>query len=309
MADEFENKNASESNPQVENKVVKENVFVHENKPVLENKEASETLDTVGKAKAKKTLSQKKKRNYATLSAGLVGAVSLALVGITSLVNVKMKAELDKDLTKYVDGKIQYKVDVKNMTEKETLSIYLKQDNEVPKKIDLFDQDGDGVIEGALDLDHTYIDEKLSSGENVSITYTLELKGNVGLNIERLFGRQIVTIDKKTSKFHGFDWHCECGKDGYFYFTVNVEDYNHIFSNWSAWIEDDFGHSFMCKTLNDENIYEEQKIYVLEDDEGHRSEGSHGALYIKYKADDGVENGQGDKDAEGFYIQKTDIYM
>ena len=295
MADEFENRRAPEVNPQVENKIVRENYVVQENKTVSENVSVKENLDTVGKAPRK--VIKKGRVNIALLSAGLVGAVSLALVGITTLVNVKMKAKFEN--VKYNDGKIEYRINVSNMTEKETLSVYSSRDTGASVPTQVFDEDGDGIIEGAIEIDKSYIAERFENEENVDIKYTVDLKGMVGLDIIRSFDSYEVHINKKVAKFYYVEGHCHCGVDGYYYFTMNYEDYQGIFSDFKAWIEDDFGNKAYC-TFSD-NLYEEQKIYVLEN-----LEGSHGKLVIKYKADDGKTEG---KDENGYYTIETEINM
>jgi hypothetical protein len=296
MADEFGNRNAPEVNSQVENKIAKENVVALENKPVSENIEVKENLDTVGKPKQVNKNAGKKRLNV--LSAGLVGVVSFALIGVTSLVNVKMKAEFDDKKVAYEEGKISYTLSVKEMTEKETLSIYVIRDNVRQEKIELKDEDGDGLIEGKIDVDKNYLDEKFSSGKPETVTYKLDLKGVVGLNVERYFDSVTVTIDQVVSEFYYVEGHCNCGSDGYYYFTMVFDDIDHIFSNFEAYIVDDYGNKAICKFSD--NLYDEQKIYVAD------LVSSHGKLVIKYTADDGETEG---KDEFGFYTIETDINM
>ena len=287
MADEFKNKEAPEFNPQSENKTIKENLLVQENKPVLENVSSQETLDTTqAKREPKKFNKEKKNKALGALSASLAGTIALVLTTMTSLVNVKMKAEFN-DVT-YEDGLLKYSINVKDMTEKETLTIYPARDNKQLEKIPLVDEDGDGLIEGAIMLDKNYIKDRLDSGENVNIKYVLNLKGVVGLDIERAFDRWVVRIDKQTSKFEDVSYHCECGIDGYFYFTMNFEDDNQLFTDFEAWIEDAFYEDaittaekaqHMSKCAFTENLHEEQRIFV----DG--LTGSAGKLFIKYKFD------------------------
>lgn len=295
MADEFENRNAPEVNSQVENKLAKENFSAQEMRPVSENIEAKENLDTVGKPKH---IKKAKKKRLSILSAGLVGIVSFALIGVTSLFNVKMKAEFDEKKVVYEDGKISYSLSVKEMTEKETLSIYVTRDNIKLEKIELVDEDGDGLIQGKIDVDKNYLEEKFSSGKNEQVKYKLDLKGVVGLEVERYFDSVTVNIEQVVSAFYYVEGHCNCGVDGYYYFTMVFEDFDHIFSNFEAYIVDDYGNKATC-TFSD-NYYDEQKIYV------HDLVSSHGKLVIKYMADDGQTEG---KDVFGFYTIETDINM
>lgn len=285
MADEFNNKAASEYTPQSENKAIKENLFVTENKPVTENVSVRENLDTTDvKDRPARFNKEKKNKAMGALSASLVGTIALVLTTMTSLVNVKMKAEFNDVV--YEDGLLKYSVNVKDMTEKETLTIYPSRDNKAFEKIELVDDDGDGVVEGAIPIDKEYIADRLASGDNVNIKYVLNLKGMVGLDIERAFDRWVVRIDKQTSKFENVSYHCECGVDGYFYFTMNFEDDNQMFTDFEAWIEDAFfvdstneaeKAQHMAKCTFTENLHDEQRIFV-----DHLT-GSAGKLFIKYK--------------------------
>jgi hypothetical protein len=76
------------------------------------------------------------------------------------------------------------------------------------------------------------------------------------------------------------------------------DDIDHIFSNFEAYIVDDYGNKAICKFSD--NLYDEQKIYVAD------LVSSHGKLVIKYTADDGETEG---KDEFGFYTIETDINM
>ena len=286
MADEFNNKSAPEFSPQSENKVVKENLFAQENKSVRENVSVEENKDTTqGEPKTQKFNKEKKDRALGVLSASLVGTIALVLTTMTSLVNVKMKAEFE-DVT-YEDGVLKYSVNVKNMTEKETLMIYPSRDNKSFERIDLVDDDGDGIVQGEIKIDKEYVAERLASGDNVNVKYVLNLKGDVGLDIEREFDRWVVRIDKQTSKFENVEYHCECGVDGYFYFTMNFEDDNQLFTDFEAWIEDAFyedattdlgREQHIAKCTFTENLHDEQRIFV-----DHLT-GSAGKLFIKYKS-------------------------
>jgi hypothetical protein len=196
-----------------------------------------------------------------------------------------MKAEFEDVV--YEDGVLKYSVNVKNMTEKETLMIYPSRDNKSFEKINLVDDDGDGVVQGEIKIDKNYVAERLASGDNVNVKYVLNLKGNVGLDIEREFDRWVVRIDKQTSKFENVAYHCECGVDGYFYFTMNFEDDNQLFTDFEAWIEDAFyedattdleREQHIAKCTFTENLHDEQRIFV-----DHLT-GSAGKLFIKYKS-------------------------
>lgn len=277
MTNDELNQGVGEFNPQSENKVIAENVVVKENIAVNENQPVEESIPAPKKSPTK--LNEKKKQHaLSVLSGGLAATVGAVVCGMTSYVNVKMSADFSD--VKYEDGKIVYAINVQDMTEDETLTIYPFRDNDSMDSINVVDEDGDGVIEGVIELDKEYIQNKLNSNDNVTIDYVLELKGIVGLNIERSFDRWVIRIDKMTSKFENVEGYCTCTIDGNYTFLMNFEDDNELFSNFEAWITDDFGHESYCTFT--ENLHEEQKIYVLD------LQGSHGYLHIRYQAD-GVE--------------------
>ena len=116
----------------------------------------------------------------------------------------------------------------------------------------------------------------------------MNLRGLVGLDVERLFDRYVVSIDKFTSHFDDIEWHCECSVDGYFYFKMNFEDDGDLFSDFEAYIVDNFyenatssdeqeNHISRC-TFSD-NLHDEQRIFV------ENLQGSQGKLVIKYNKD------------------------
>ena len=81
----------------------------------------------------------------------------------------------------------------------------------------------------------------------------------------------MVKIDKMTSRFDDVEGYCNCGVDGYYYFKMNFEDDGGLFSNFEAYIIDDFydesdttgekeKHIAYC-TFSD-NLHEYQKIFV-----------------------------------------------
>lgn len=286
MADEFRDA-GREINPQVENKTVVENVVAKENVPVLENKEAKENIEYSEKAADFKAKAAKKKQTQAlsVLSGGLAATVGLVLIGVTNLVNVRMKAEF-ADVT-YQDGQITYSINVEQMTEKENLTLYPSLDKFELDPIELVDEDDDGIIKGIINVDKKYIEEKLNSNDNVLVEYVLDLKGVVGLDVERAFDSYVVQIEKFTSVFNGVDCWCNCGVDGYYYFQLDFVDDHQMFTNFEAWIVDDFGNRSDC--VFSDNLHEAQKIFVLD------LQGSHGTLFIKYNAD-GIETYVGNND-------------
>ena len=287
--DEFGNRKTPEFNPQVENKITKENVFAAENKSVSESVLVKENVEFDGKSLRKTDKIRSRNKALSVLTSSLVGVVGLVVAGMTNLVNIKFKAKFND--VEYRDGKIFYSVGVKDMTEKEALTIYQSRDSIKLDSVSLLDDNGDGVIQGSIDVDKDYIKRQQELNKNISIKYVLDLRGMVGLDVERLFDRYVVRIDQFTSEFYDVDCYCSCGIDGYFHFTMNFDDDGGLFSNFEAYIYDDFyltaseeekkNHIVYC-TFSD-NLHEEQKIFVLEN-----FEGSNGTFVIKYNKD-GVE--------------------
>ena len=286
MADEYGNRRISEFNAQSENRVTRETVFAAENKSAQENVSIKENLEFDGKSSRKTDKIKSRNKALSVMTSSLVGVIGLVVAGMTNLVNIKYKADFEK--VKYVDGEIQYSINVKELTSKENLTIYQSRDTKkldpiVYKNIDM----KEGVIEGVIPVDQDYIQRQLASSDNVSIKYVLELRGLVGLDVERLFDRWVVRIDKFTSEFKDITGYCNCGVDGYYYFTMNFTDDGGLFSNFEAYIIDDFyetaseqekeKHIAYC-TLS-ENLHDEQRIFVLD------LQGSRGTLVIRYNKD------------------------
>lgn len=286
MADEYGNRRISEFNAQSENRVTRETVFAAENKSAQENVSIKENLEFDGKSSRKIDKIKSRNKALSVMTSSLVGVIGLVVAGMTNLVNIKYKADFKK--VKYVDGEIQYSINVKELTSKENLTIYQSRDTKkldpiVYKNIDM----KEGVIEGVIPVDQDYIQRQLTSSDNVSIKYVLELRGLVGLDVERLFDRWVVRIDKFTSEFKDITGYCNCGVDGYYYFTMNFTDDGGLFSNFEAYIIDDFyetaseqekeKHIAYC-TLS-ENLHDEQRIFVLD------LQGSRGTLVIRYNKD------------------------
>ena len=289
MADEYGNRKILEFNAQSENKVTRETVFAAENKSAKENVSVKENLEFDGKSSRKTDKIKSRNKALSIMTSSLVGVIGLVVAGMTNLVNIKYHADFEK--VKYVDGEIQYSINVKDLTAKENLTIYQSRDTKKldPIRYEKLDMK-EGVIEGIIPVDQDYIQRQLEASDNVTIKYVLELRGLVGLDVERLFDRWVVRIDKFTSTFDSVEGYCNCGVDGYYYFTMNFEDDGGLFSNFEAYIIDDFyesareeeksKHIAYCEFS--ENLHEEQRIFVLD------LQGSRGTLVIKYNKD-GVE--------------------
>lgn len=218
-----------------------------------ENNQPKEQEETVERPKNKKSF-------LASLSTSLVVVVAAAVVGITNLLNVNLNATFNDELTKYVDGKIQYSIDVTDLTEKESLKLYLYEDQELIETFALVDEENDGIIDGEIEVDKEKIQTKLDQADNVRVEYRLDLKGEVGLNVERAFDSYVFQIDKFYSTIDSVDMHCECSVDGCYHFLINFTDPLEKFTEFEAWIEDENGNVATCEFSDD--LHAEQKIFV-----------------------------------------------
>ena len=300
MFDEYSNRNAPEFNSQVENKTTSENIFAVENKAVKENINAKENIEFGEKSQKKAEKTKSRNKAMSVLTTSLVGVVGLVVAGMTNLVNIKLKAKFIDDKVEYRDGKIAFSINVSNLTEKEYIVVYPERDTKElePAKYYLADVE-DGVIQGSLNVDTDYVEKQLASVENGYVRYVLNLRGLVGLDVERLFDRYVVKIEKVTeSKFDDVTGYCNCGVDGYYYFTLNFEDDAGHFTNFKAYITDSVyeglvasgaskeeiaRHIVYCQSDENTNWHDEQRIFVLD------LQGSKGTLVIEY---DKVDNGE-----------------
>ena len=295
MFDEYNNRKAPEYNSQVENKVTHENVFAAENKTAKENLNFKENYELDGKSHKKAEKTRARNKAMSVLTTSLVGVVGLVVAGMTNLVNIKLKAKFEE--VEYRDGKIAFSINVSNLTEKEYIVIYPERDTKQLEEVKYYLADAqDGYIHGSLDVDSDYVKRQLDAVENGVVKYVLNLRGLVGLDVERLFDRYVVKIEKVTeSKFEDVTGYCNCGVDGYYYFTMNFEDEAGHFSNFKAYITDSVydelvnggaseeelaRHIVYCQSDENTNWHEEQRIFVLD------LQGSKGTLVIEYDKED-----------------------
>lgn len=272
MLDEY-NKPVAEFNSQKENVNITENKPVLENKVVDENVPVKETLDTRSSEKPTNKMNQKKKEHaLSTLSAGVVGAVGIAAFGITSMINVKMSANFNN--VEFIDSSLVLSVDVKEMTSENTLTAYVYEESKQIRIISLEDEDNDGKIEYKVELDKDHLNEVLGGDGEHEIKYRVDLKGIVGLNVERSFDSYVVRVNHVCSKFNSLYGQCHCKADGRYHFYIDYEDDFGLIEFTSARIEDKFGNVSKCTFTT--NLHDEQTIYVLD------LQGSKGTLIVEY---------------------------
>lgn len=260
---------------------VKEFLSHTSNEEILENnKKVNEFIDHKDysnqsiKSPNKKQI--ERKISIGTISGTMTAIVATIVVGVTSWLNVTLNAEYDAVL--YEDGRINYKVNVRKLTDKERLYASLYENNKLVEEYDLVDEDEDGVINGEITLDKARIQELLGEKDksNTRIKYRLDLKGDVGLGIIRDFDSYTVQIDRFYSHIDDVSMWCSCGVDGYYNFKINYEDPLDKYTNFEAYIIDDYQNISYCEFTN--NYHDPQKIYVGD------MQGSKGLLYISYLA-------------------------
>ena len=271
--DEF---NYNGTNPEytdiTDNPIIIENQILTENEPIQENQIFSETTEPTGPVKINKS---KKQAALSGLVGSLVTIIGASVFGITTLLNVKMNAEFTD--VSFVDGAINYQIQVVDMTEKETLNLYLYDGDELVEgyPVPVLDEDKDGSVSGTIDIPKEEIQEKIDNGGEAQ--YRLSLKGNVGLTVERSFDSYVLKATLVNSHFDDVEGHCQCAVDGYYYFKMNFTDDNQVFTDFSAYIEDTYGNRADC-VLN-EDLHSEQRVFI------NNLRGSVAKLYINYKKD------------------------
>ncbi|MBQ9513691.1 MAG: hypothetical protein IJR66_01745 [Clostridia bacterium] len=271
--DEF---NFNGTNP--EYTAINDNVAIIENQLLTENQPIGEN-DAVPESTEKPAPVQTNKSKRQTAITGLVGSlvtvISAAVFGITTLLNVKMNAEFAE--VAFVDGAINYEIQVADMTEKETLNLYLYDGEELVEgyPVPVIDEDNDGTVSGTIIIPQEEIQEKIDNGGEAK--YRLSLKGNVGLTVERSFDSYVLKATLVNSHFDDVEGHCQCAVDGYYYFTMNFSDDNQVFTDFSAYIEDEFGNRADC-VFNDD-LHSEQRVFI------NNLKGAKAKLYINYCKD------------------------
>jgi len=273
-----ENKKILETNK------IEEYIPTQDNKIVFENDSAKEyiTADEIVTDDEKTTISkpQSKKSSTLSLSASLTAAISAAVVGMTTLMNVNLDATFDEENCGYYDGKIELTINVEELTDDVSLNSYVYEDGKLIDTIELKDEDGDQIIKITIPIDQESVQAKLDAGDNVSVKYKVDLKGEVGLNVSRSFDSYTVKIEKFKSVINSVDMYCSCGVDGYYNFKVDYDDPFGKFSEFKAYIEDGNGNKSYCQFTS--NYHDWQHIYV------NSLVGSSCKFYLSYMVD-GVE--------------------
>ena len=218
---------------------------------------------------------EKKNQAMSQLTGGMVATIAAVAVGVTNLINVNLNASFSD--VQYTDGAITYEVAVEDAKEDNKLNLYFYDGDELVETYELIDEDGDGLIAGAIALDTADIETRLAADGSVSIPYRLTLKGEVGLAVERAFDSYLVKIDKMVSEFDGLEGECRCSVDGCYHFRMNFEDDGGLFSDFAAEIRDSYGNAAQC--VFTENLLEEQTIFVG------NMRGTNATLVVTYLAD------------------------
>ena len=279
--DEFK-KDIPESQSFRENDIVKENEIVKENITAKENVEAKEYVDPNKNSKEQFENSRinqsKKKKTLAIMTGSLTAVVAGVVLGMTNYLNVRMTANFSNFA--YADSTVSCEIKVDGLTEKESINVYVYEENTLVQDgktiLKLEDFIG-GTAYFTYTVDPEHIAELLKTDPDKSIAYRFDLKGIVGLDVERAFDSYVLRIDSVSSVFHGVDCWCTCGIDHCYNFKMNFEDDYNIFYDFEAYIEDSFGNVSEC--LWETDLHETQKINVLE------LVGSKATLYISYSVE------------------------
>lgn len=259
-----------------ENKVAKESIFVKEN---VESKEFTDPFASENKEQKDPKINQdKKKKTMAIMTGSLTAVVAGVVIGMTSYINVRMGANFNNYV--YADSTITYQIQEHDMSEKESLKVYIYEENQLLKD-EIAEYKVSDFTEGEISLirpvDPERIKELINNAPDKTVYYRFELMGVVGLNVERKFDSFTVKINEVKSEFNGVDCWCTCGVDHCYNFKMNfVDDYN-LFHDFDAYIVDSFGNKSYCLWEND--IHSPQKISVYD------LVGSKATIYISYQAE------------------------
>ena len=266
----------------IENERELETITHKENVNVLEQIEVKETeiVNEIGGSNTSIKNSKKKNKIFSLLTTTTTTViVGGALIGVTNLVNVNLDAKFLS--LKFEDSVIKYELEVEDYKKENQLIIYLyNEDETVLLRYEVDEIIEEDIISGFVPLDIEDINQKLI--ENDVVTYYFELKGDVGLGVERSFDRYRLEINGMTSVFNEVTHWCNCKDDGYYYFKMDfIDDYG-LFSDFKAYIIDKGDNKFECELSN--NLHEEQKIYVK------TAYGGNGKLIIEYLANGEQQN-------------------
>ena len=228
------------------------------------------------------TTANKRSKTLKILTGTFVTAGAAATFGVTTLINVEMKAQFNT--VEYLDGSISYEISIDNLKDKQSLFLHFT-DGE--KDLDVFDITKDvleakhGVYSSKFSLSSTILDEiNLKTAENnTSVTYNLILSGDVGLDVKRTFDSYAVEFYHAESIFEKVEGECHCSVDGYYYFQIYYKDDYGIFSDFKAYIEDLDGNTANCVELNDLNAHNQHKISVVD------LKSSSCKLYVSYSVE------------------------
>ncbi len=208
-----------------------------------------------------KTPPKKKNTVFAKIGGGLVVIVAAAMIGVTNLINVEMNANFIDEQMSYRDGAMYYAINVENMTDKENLTLHWSENNKELETFDIIDEDGDGIVEGMIDLSNQNIEERLNNDPDLEINYSFTLKGLVGLSVIRKFDNYDLKIQYAEATVRDIYRQCNCGTTGYYNFQIDFDDPYGTFYDWSAYIETESGDRSDC--IWTENKHEMQQIYVM----------------------------------------------
>ena len=277
--DEFK-KDVPENSFFKENELEKENQVFKENVPAKENTEAKEYSDSnlsyEEQVKKSKIDQNKKKKALGILTGSLTAIIAGTVFGMTNYLNVKMTANISNFV--YEDSKVSCLINVQDMTDKETLNMYVYEDNNLVdggKNIYKVDDFVENKLPFVYLIDPDHIKELLKTAPNKQVIYRFDLKGVVGLNVEREYDSYILKIDEvKQSEEIKVTGECTCSIDHCYNFTLDFVDSYNLYYDFEAYIEDSFGNTSYCSWEND--VHETQKINVLD------LVGSKATLHISY---------------------------
>lgn len=234
-------KNEEHNNSVTENHTYTEHKNIVETETIKEEFPSEENQNTSSQKKKKSTdLSMMTK----IASFTMVAAAAVTIV-VPTMNEVKVSVVFGDAIV--TDTTVQYSVSLE--MEKE-VDVYLKVSNDFTNRI--------------IALPEAYNSDTI---ENLKpdMSYSLEVMTHGSFGDKVLAKMDVKTLSEsawRTSKFNGVETECRCNKDGYFYFKMDFVDNIHAFTNFEAYLEDEFGNVSECAFT--EALHEEQKIAIID---------------------------------------------
>lgn len=209
------------------------------------------------------TIKTKKKDTVSLLkmSSMLIGCTAAVGIIAPAVANANISISVQFGEIIVTNTSISYDLIIENTEE---IDLYLSLTNDFTNRVVLID--GDTITS-------TFTDLKENMRYKLSV-YTSQTFGEK--TIASTYVTTLSEKDYKIARFDGVDTICKCNVDGYFYFTMNYVDNIEAFSNFEAYLIDDYENTSYCEF--NEDYKTTQKIIVSDS----ALDGNEATLIINY---------------------------